>query len=171
MAAALLARRLRVAGAPLVVRSAGVVGHVGEAPPAEVITVLASYGIDAGGHRSRAVSAADLDSASLVLAMAREHVRYAAVTVPDSWPRAFTLREMVRRAGKTGPREPGEPLAGWLARLHAGRDRHGLLGDDSRDDMADPMGGPLAAYAATATEIGHLVSRLAALGWGVPAPA
>jgi protein-tyrosine-phosphatase len=171
MAAALLAQRLGAVRTPLVLRSAGVAGLGGEPSAAEVASVLARYGLDVSGHRSQAVAAADLDSAALILGMAREHVRHAAVTAPGSWPRSFTLKEIVRRAGETGPRAPGEPLAGWLARLHAGRDRYALLGDDPRDDVADPMGGPPAAYAATAAELDHLVGRLAALGWGVPVSA
>ena len=51
--------------------------------------------------------------------MAREHVRHAAVLLPDGWPRAFTLRELLRRGRQAGARAPGEPFGDWLTR--AGR--------------------------------------------------
>ncbi|HEU5418307.1 MAG TPA: hypothetical protein VFV41_11515, partial [Streptosporangiaceae bacterium] len=106
--------------------------------------------------------------ADLIVAMAREHLRHAAVTDPAAWPRAFTLRELVRRGGETGPRRPGEPLAGWLGRAHAGRSRMALLGDSPADDIADPMGGAPGEYARTAAELQALTGRLAELGWGAP---
>ena len=168
MAAALLAQRLGAEGESPVVRSAGVAVRGGEPPPPEVVSVLAGHGLDVGQHRSQAVSAADLDAASLILAMAREHIRHASVTAPGSWPRAFTLKEIVRRAGQARPREPGEPLVDWLALLHTGRDRYALLGDDPADDVGDPMGSPVAAFAATAAELEQLILKLASYGWGVP---
>jgi len=169
MAAALLAKRLGAADASLAVRSAGVGGSTGERPPLEVIAVLADYGLDVSRHRSRTVSAADLDSASLVLAMAREHARHAAVVAVGSWPRVFTLKELIRRADRARPRRVGESLAGWLTVLNTDRDRFDLLGEDPADDVADPVGGPLAGYEATAAEIDRLVRELAGLGWGWPA--
>ena len=80
------------------------------------------------GHRrqppcSRTVTADDLAAADLILGLAREHVRHAAVLLPAAWPRAFTLRELVRRGRQAGPRAPGEPLGYWLTRAADGRDR------------------------------------------------
>ena len=169
MAAALLARRLAAVGATLPVHSAGMI-RGGEPPYPEVISVMASYGTEIASHRSRIVCAADLASASLVLAMARDHLRYAATTEPGAWPRAFTLKELVRRGERIGPRPPGEPLSRWLSRVHAGRERTSLLGASPEDDVADPAGGPLHAYADTAGLLDHLVARLAELGWAHAEP-
>src|ERR1700733_2353275 len=108
MAAALLARRLAALGVTVPVHSAGIVSSGDPAHP-EVISVMASYGIQIVSHRSRIVCAADLASASLVLAMARDNLRHAAITEPGVWPRAFTLKEVVRRGEQIGPRPPGEP--------------------------------------------------------------
>src|ERR1035441_5609834 len=113
MAAALLARRLATLGVTVPVRSAGMIGG-GDRPHPEVVSVMASYGIEIGSHRSRIVCAADLAPASLVLAMALDHLRYAAITEPGAWPRAFTLKELIRRSERIGPRQPGEPFSGWL---------------------------------------------------------
>jgi len=169
MAAALLARRLAVLGVPSPVRSAGMLTE-GAPPPAPVLDVMNGYGLSLGAHRSRIVTAGDLAETSLVIGMAREHIRHAVVTLPSVWPRAFTLRELLRRAGANGPREPGEPFAAWLARLHTGRDRAALLGGSAEDDVADPAGGPLAGYAATAALLDDLLARLAGVCWAHAEP-
>ena len=165
MAAALLARRLSGLGVAARVRSAGML-RGGDPPLPEVISVMAGYGIDLAAHRSRVAGAADLAHASLVLAMARDNLRYAVVTEPAAWPRAFTLRELIRRGERIGPRGPGEPFSGWLSRVHAGRERAALLGDAADDDVPDPAGGPLRAYADVAGLLDRLLTRLAELGWG-----
>jgi protein-tyrosine phosphatase len=168
MAAALLARELAARGVLAQVYSAGMRGGGAAPPPAEVVAVLAGQALDVTQHRSRLVAAGDLARADLVLAMAREHLRHAVVVAPDAWPRAFTIRELVRRGDLAGPRPPEENLPDWLARVHDGRSRLALLGDSARDDVADPIGGPLAGYERTAAELGQLARRLADLCWPAP---
>jgi len=169
MAAALLARRLAALGVTVPIRSAGMISS-GDPPHPEAISAMASYGIQIVSHRSRIICAADLASASLVLAMARDNLRHAVIIEPGVWPRAFTLKELVRRGEKIGPRPAGEPLSGWLSRVHAGRERMSLLGDSLDDDVADPAGGPLRAYADTAGLLDQLVKRLVGLGWAHTEP-
>ena len=165
MAQAMLSRRLAGPGArPVDVASAGLLDG-GRPPPPEVLRVMAARGIDVAAHRSRRVTPDDLASADLILGLAREHVRHAAVMVPGSWPRAFTLHELLRRGLQVGPRPPGEPLRTWLARAAADRNRRDLLGGGSADDVPDPHGGPLARYQATATLLDTLTQDLAALCW------
>jgi protein-tyrosine phosphatase len=165
MTAALLTRRLVSVGATASVRSAGMLGE-GQPAAAEVSSVLAARGIDVGAHRSRRASREDLAAADLVLTMTREQLRYAVVTAPAVWPRAFTLKELVRRGQATGPRSPGQPLADWISLAHDGRYRHGLLGDDPADDVADPIGGPPEGFAITAGQLDHLLGHLVTLAWG-----
>ena len=167
MAGALLARRLRAAGVAGWVHSAGLLGDGQPAPPG-VVSAMASYGLDVSRHRSRLMTADELGAASLVLAMTREHVRHAVVTEPAVWPRAFTLKEIVRRGQQAGPRGSGEPLADWVARLHAGRERTALLGDSPDDDVPDPFGGPPQAYMMTAALLDQLTGHLVRLCWGFP---
>jgi protein-tyrosine phosphatase len=164
MAAALLTRRLAALGVAVPVHSAGMLRQ-GDPPHPEVVSVMAGYGIAIASHRSRIARAADLARAGLVLAMARENLRYAVLTEPGAWLRAFTLKELVRRGKQIGPRPPGEPFSGWLSRAHAGRDRIALLGDSAEDDVADPAGGPLRGYEDTARLLDRLVTNLADLGW------
>ena len=165
MAEALLTDRLAALDRAVTVRSGGMLGE-GEPPRPEAITAMAGYGLDITAHRSRRVTADDLERADLTLAMARENLRFAVVTAPVIWPRAFTLRELVRRGQAIGRRLPGESLAGWLARAHAGRDRTALLGDSSDDDVADPTGGPQRGYTETAAILSGLADQLARLCWG-----
>ena len=173
MAAALLTRRLGALRISVAVRSAGLLQEgllqEGESPPPGVISALAHYGLEISGQRSHRVTVADLTWADLVLGMSREHVRHAVVTAPGAWPRAFTLKELVRRGEQAGPREAREPFAEWLTRVHDGRERPALLGDSPLDDVADPMGGPPRAYADTAALLDELLGRLARLCWPLPA--
>ena len=90
---------------------------------------MAARGIDVTGHRSRTVTADDLAAADLILGLAREHVRHAAVLLPEAWPRAFTIRELAP-PGPAG-RRPRPRRAAWrLAdpRRPTAGDRADLLG-------------------------------------------
>ncbi|HVW34080.1 MAG TPA: hypothetical protein VHL53_16205, partial [Acidimicrobiia bacterium] len=96
--------------------------------------------------------------------MGRSHVREAvALAGPGVLPRAFTLKELVRRGEARGGRGPDEPLGDWLARLAAGRRPADLLGENPADDVADPVGGPKKDYERTAAELDDLATRLARL--------
>ena len=130
-----------------------------------VLAVMAVRGCDVTGHRSRRVAPEDLAGADLVLGMAREHVRHAAVLLPDAWPRTFTLRELVTRGRQAGARTPGEQVGDWLARVASGRSRRDLLGSGLADDVADPVGGPPPGYEFTADLLDMLTGNLADLCW------
>jgi protein-tyrosine phosphatase len=162
MAAALLARRLEDAGVKAVVSSAGLLFD-GKPATDHGQAVMAGRGLDTSGHRSRKIGADIVKDADLVIGMARSHVREAVALAPESWQRAFTLKELVRRGVERGGRAPDEPLADWLARLHAGRRLPDLLGDSDADDVADPIGRPLKSYERTAVELDDLTARLARL--------
>ncbi len=113
MAQGLLSARLSERGQPVPVASAGLLGG-GRPPPAEVVSVMAGRGIDVAAHRSRQVTAADLEAAGLILGLTREHVRHAAVLLPGAWPRTFTLRELVRLGRQAGPGpRPSRCPPGW----------------------------------------------------------
>jgi protein-tyrosine phosphatase len=160
MAQALLSARLDARGVAVQVTSAGLLGS-GRTPPPEVISVMATMGMDVTDHRSRTVTADDLATAGLT----REHVRHAAVLLPAAWPRTFTIRELLRRGRQAGARAPDEPLRHWLTRAADGRRRDDLLGSHLADDVADPAGGPLREYQATADILDRLTRDLVELGW------
>jgi protein-tyrosine phosphatase len=162
--AALLARALDERGVSAQVRSAGRLSGGWSATP-ENVEAMRRRGVDLSGHRSTVATPRLVAGSDLVLGMAREHVRDAVALDPTVWPRAFTLKELVRRGDAIGPRAAGEPVGDWLARARADRELAAMLGSSPDDDVEDPMGQPLARYEAAADEIGALVDRLVELAW------
>jgi protein-tyrosine phosphatase len=166
MAEALLRRRLADRGVEARVSSAGVV-RGGEPASPGAVQALAQLGIDdLSAHRSRLLRTPLVRDADLVLGLAREHVREAAVIAPDAFPRMFTLKELARRVAKTAPRVAGEPFDHWLATVAGGRQTSDLLGADPADDVADPLGSAASAYAAVAAEIDHALAIIVDGAWG-----
>ena len=162
MAEAFLAHRLEEIGVSAHVHSAGLLD---DGRPAQGVEVLSDMGFDTSVHRSRRMTAEMVEGADLVLCMAREHLREAVLLVPAAWPKSFTLKEIVRRGEQAGPRAAGQPFDEWLAKLHAGRTRTGLLGSSEEDDIFDPIGGNRNVYETTAKEIRVLTDRLVDLAW------
>ena len=159
---------LRAHRPALDVRSAGRLPG-GVPASATAVEVLAGRGLDLTGHVSRTASRSLLAESDLVLGMAREHVRDAVLLHPDVRSRAFTLKDLVRRAAKVGPRAADQPLESWLAEVGRGRTTADLLGASEADDVADPIGRPVERYRACATELDDLLGRLAALAFPEPA--
>lgn len=164
MAEAFLRHRLEGIGVEATVHSAGLLSD-GNPASSDGVEVLAAMGLDTSAHRSRRLSAELLAPSDLVLGMAREHVRESVLLAPDCWPRAFTLKELVRRGEERGARAPGQSFEEWLAKLHAGRSRKDLVGYSPEDDVADPIGRGAGFYRRTADELDDLVRRLVELGW------
>ncbi len=177
MAEVLLRDRLERRGVPARVRSAGLVSE-GVPASAHSVRAMAKRGLDLSGHQSRPLSLDDARRADVVIGMAREHVREVVVLDPTTLPRAFTLRELVRRAEEHGQRravdEPDggdeqglEPLDEWLTRLVEDRPATALLGRDPADDVEDPMGMSRRAYERTAVDVEDLVDRFVAQAFPV----
>ena len=164
MAEHLLRRRLEDAGLEARVASAGLLRAGLPAQPYGVDVGLA-LGLDMAAHRSRSMTRDILADAELIVGMAREHVREAVVLDPALWPRTFTLKELVRRGEAAGPRQAGEPLSGWLARVGEGRRVSDLAGSSPADDVDDPIGMPRTAYERMARELDDLTRRLVAVAF------
>jgi protein-tyrosine phosphatase len=164
MAERLLARALERRGVHAEVSSAGLMADGWPASP-EVVELLGGWGLDATAHRSRALAPEVVAGADLVLGMAREHVREVALVAPGLFPRAFTLRELVRRGRAIGPRAAGEPLHAWLVRAGADRRPADLMGSSPDDDIVDPIGAGKGVYRQVAAEIDELTGVLADLAW------
>jgi len=130
--------------------------------PAEPEACAAFPGL--AGHRSRQLSTEDVDWADLVIGMTREHVREAVVRAPATFPKTFTLKEIVRR-GQAMPRSPSEAIPQWMRRVAADRVPPDLLGDHPDDDVADPTGLGAAAWARTIEELDRLTASLAGMLW------
>lgn len=163
MAAALLEARLRREGlAGATVSSCGLLPGGAPAAP-EATEALRRRGLDLEGHQSRQLAPELVEEADLVLALTREHLREVVVLRPAAFARTFTLRELVRRGERVGPRRAGQDLVDWLAEVGAGRRPQDLLGSSEEDDVADPVGGPLSGFVRTAEELDGLAARLVAL--------
>lgn len=165
MAEVMLAAKLADRGVDADVRSAGLL--VGGRPAwPEAAEVVETLGLDLTGHESREMEPAIVRDADLVLGLTREHAREAIALEPSAYSRVFTLKELVR----TGARHPRgrEPLDTWLAEVAEHREVEDLLGADPADDVDDPIGGPLDAFSATATELDELLDALVRVAFPVP---
>lgn len=162
MAMGLLADRFHALGVDGVVRSAGF-ATIDQPAHGHAVEVMKTRGIDLGSHRSamldRSWLAGPQFTPDLVIAMARRHLRDAVLLDRSVWPHTFTLKELVRRATAVGARGRAQSMPDWVASLSAGRALADLLGDDPRDDVADPLGKPAAAYESTARELSDLIER------------
>lgn len=160
----LLARHLHTNGVAAVIASAGT--HGGRLDVhAHTISAAATVGIELHDHRSRAVEAGLLhaEGTDLVLAMTREHLRDVVALDPAVWPRAFTLREAVRRGSQLGSVATVGSFEQWRAELGNGRRAADLMRPDPSDDLADPYGGPASGHQVMVTEVDALTSMLARL--------
>jgi protein-tyrosine-phosphatase len=168
MAAALFATHVENLAEPTEVSSAGIsipgTELVRDVPP-EVIEVMVPYGINLEGHRSRTLTEPMLKEADLVIGMGRRHVQEAILLDPLCWPKAFRLKELVRRGELVGPRRPDQGIRSWIDAVHGDRTRSSLAHRSTVDDVADPYGGTLDQYRSTAAELAQLVGHLAALLW------
>ena len=147
MAGAMLEAR----GAPVRVATAGT--HVVEHQPVSVRTraALAGVGLDVAHHRSRQLSDDHLEEATLVLAMAAEHVHFVRRRHPQAAPRTATVSYLARHL-PPGP----SPLAERVASL--------ALGDvepEGQGDVEDPAGGSDEDYAICARVLQELITELA----------
>ncbi|HEY5171871.1 MAG TPA: hypothetical protein VIK54_09115 [Acidimicrobiia bacterium] len=123
--------------------------HVIEGMPMSWRTrdAIASLGLPIPDHRSRQATVGELDSADLVIALAREHVLWMRRVHPRAAPRTATLKRLARDLP-----DDGAPLADRLVamRLHEVELEPG-------EDVLDPAGGDLDVFLECAQEIAELL--------------
>ncbi len=163
-AALFLRQQLGEAGSEVTVHSAGTV-EVDVSPPRALVLEGRAFGIDLADHVPRTVDPDMIQAADLVVGLTREHLRETVVAVPPSFPKTFTLREIVRRGLDAGPRGASEDLGAWLSRLHDGRLPADVMGASPDDDVTDPMGGTRDDYRQMLTEVEALTGTLRDLAW------
>jgi protein-tyrosine phosphatase len=168
MAAAFFTEQIANLAEPVEVSSAGLhageIAGTGEVPP-EVVEVMAPYGIDMSGHRSRALTRPILADADLIIGMSRRHVQEIVLLDPPSWPKAFMLKELVRRGDLAGPRRSDQGIRSWIDAAHGDRTRASLAHRSAADEVPDPYGQSLARYRGTAAELAGLTAHLTGLLW------
>lgn len=130
------------------VSSCGTWASAPQPATAHAVTVLEGRGIDLRAHRSRALEAAELEAADLVLAMTSVHVGEIEEVAPAALPKVRLMKELVEL-----DLPPGAGLTELLAATRP-PSRRGL-------DVDDPMGLPSRAYERAAGEIAAGVEILA----------
>jgi len=168
MAEAMLRSKLP-GGSGIEVASAGTVGD-GTPPPELAVQVMDEIGLDIAGRPSRLLDPDILSSAALVVVMTRQHLVEVATIHPSSLERAFTLADLVDRAGRAGGRTEGETVETWARRMSGGRTRASILQLPSRFDIPDPMGRERGEFERTRDLLDRLTSDLAAFLTGSGPP-
>ena len=126
--------------------------HVIEGMPMSWRTrdAIASLGLPVPDHRSRQATAHELDTADLVIALAREHVAWMRRVHPTAAPRTATLKRLARDLPATE-----EPLFERIARM-----RLHEVPLEPWEDVVDPAGGDLDVFLECAREIAELLHQL-----------
>jgi len=126
--------------------------HVIEGMPMSWRTrdAIASLGLPVPEHRSRQATAQELDTADLVIALAREHVTWMRRVHPRAAPRTATLKRLARDL----PAQPS-PLFERVARM-----RLHEVPLEPWEDVVDPAGGDLEVFLECAREIADLLHEL-----------
>lgn len=133
----------------------------GERMPRAGLAVAGELGLDLAGHVSAELDLADLDGFDVILTMARDQARDIVADAPGARPRVFTLKQFDRWiAGHPAP--DGVALRAWLDDRAADRPGRELIGADPRDDVADPLTEPPAAWRRMADELRGVLSRVVA---------
>jgi protein-tyrosine-phosphatase len=148
MAGAALEDRL----SDVVVETAGTLTIDGQPMSIRTQAALSAVGLSRPRHRSRQVSTADLDGATLVVALAPEHVSWVRRMHVAAAPRTGTLKRLCRSL----PRD-GRPLAERVASLDLA-----AVELAEWEEVSDPAGGDEATFVACAREVVALVDELAA---------
>ena len=113
---------------------------------------IRSLGLDVPAHRSRQAAPAELEQADLVIAAARDHVRWMRRVHPRAAPRSATLKRLARDLAPAD----GRPFATRVAAL--GLEAVEL---EEWEDVIDPAGGDIDVFVETAAEIAEHVHLLA----------
>ncbi len=161
MAQVLLADRLRARGLSAHVGSAGFRSG-GRPAAAHARRVMAERSLSLETHESRTVTPALLEAADLVVTMESKQVQAAVLLESRCWPVCFSLGELLMRVQEVGPCQEAD-LPTWVGRLHAGRRPTDVMASSRTGDIADPIGGPLRRFRATADQLSASVDTLADL--------
>ena len=110
---------------------------------------ITSLGLPVPDHRSRQATAHELDTADLVIALAREHVMWMRRVHRTASPRTATLKRLARDLP-----DDNEPLFERVARM-----RLHELHLEPWEDVLDPAGGDLDVFLDCAREAGLVASE------------
>lgn len=148
------------------VTGAGTWARDGESMEPYAEQALRERGVDADAFVARRLQPAQVTGADLVLTATREHRSAVVQLVPAAVRRTFTLLELARIADQL-PSPPGAGGVDPLTRMRAAVDwaaRNRVPSTrEAGDDLADPLGAPLATYRERADQIQTACSRVVTL--------
>lgn len=135
-----------------------------------MIEIARRLGVSLTEFRARRLSAEQIRSADLILAMDRSHRAAVVEIVPQALHRTFTLREFARILPQVPAERGASADARWRSSVVlAGRRRSRAAGDPAADDIVDPF---LRSDAVHREMTGQLVPATGALlQWEVSAAA
>lgn len=155
LAAALL--RNRLVDAPHVVVDSAGLKQVRVGVDERAVDAGRALGVDISEHRPHTVTREQIALADLVIGMTRAHVRELVLVDGGSFDKTFTLKELSRRS-----QAQRDPIAArperWRVALEHGRSKGDLMGEDARDDIADPYGRSPSEHQQVAEELANHVS-------------
>jgi len=143
-----------------VVGSAGTVAAPGTPMGPRAAEVIADLGGAAGPFAARRLTAELVDSADVLLGLAREHREAAVRLDPGALRRSFVLEEFVRLTAQRSAQAAADPSR-LVMRAAADRGRLPPAAPGA-EDIADPHGLPTEAVRWCAVRIDQAVRRLAA---------
>lgn len=160
MAAALLQSHCRERGIDAHVTSAGIIEASLPVDPVAV-DAMAALGLDISSYQPRMVTRQILavEQPDLVITMSRVELRHIATLDRSYWGRAFTLKEIVRRASEHSGGHFAS-TADWVHRLGVDRRAADFLADNPDDDIGDPYGTSDEEVFTTARVLDSLLSHL-----------
>jgi protein-tyrosine-phosphatase len=145
------AAALRSHDLPVVVETRGTFVVDGQPISGRTRAALNVHGLEADRHRSRQVTADDVERAAWIIAMAPEHVEYVRRVHPGASAKTATLVRLVETIGATRG-----PLSARIDALEV--DKADL---QPWEEVVDPGGGDADSFIACASQIVALVDRLA----------
>jgi protein-tyrosine-phosphatase len=98
------ARLGKATGARVHVASAGLEAEEGQRPPFDVVAVMKEYGLDISAHAAHKLQAEDVESADLILTMAKHNSQRMLTIFQEAVDKIFTLKEFVIRGLEKAPR-------------------------------------------------------------------
>jgi len=152
------------------VRSAGFAAPVGAPMGSHVQTVARALGADGSAHTASQITDDLIAGSNLVLVASRRQRDEVLARVPSALRMTFTMREAGRIAAglRDGDRpEVARDLVDTVARM---ADHRGAHVDAAADDVIDPQGRDLAAYAQMTREEVVALAHLGRALFGMPQP-
>ena len=150
------------------VRSAGFAAPVGAPMGSHVQVVARALGADGSAHAASQITDDLIAGSNLVLVASRRQRDEVLARVPSALRMTFTMREAGRIAAGLADRERPEVARDLVATIARMADHRGDHNDAAADDVIDPQGRDLPAYAQMTREEVVPLAHLAAALFGMP---